>query len=1845
MKRVFLIMMLSATLFLGNEALYSQSTGFCWVDQTSSTGTAFANDIVEGDFNFFFVVGQFRGTVTFGENDPNETTLTSTGKADGFIAKYNNDGDLIWAIKAGEGLDDNSLNAGDYHFNDELVVVGQFTGSVTFGAGGPNQTILTSAGGQDIFIAKYDGDHNFIFAVRAGGPDGDRGLGVQVDFDGIVVTGLFRELAFFETRSSPAVGLESAGGSDIFLVKYDIDATEILWARAIGGAGDDRGEGLVEGDNALQYVAGEFAGEVDFGDTHLKSAGGGDMFVAKFDPFDGTFIWANRAGGSDQDRGSNLDVGPEVNSGEMVFVTGWFIGVADFGSQTLVAEGDGDSFIAAYDEDGNFQFARGAGGSSFDSGVAVAAEQVTDDNGPQFATAQVVGEFQGSITFAKGDPNETTLTSAGQKDVFIAKYNQLGQFLWAKRAGGPGNESVRGIFSKEFGFFSDEFGESVPLQNTFIAGSFENSVEFGTLPPTNVTSQNQTAVFVTRLSDFLRPINLGLEQIENTPYLLVTWDPPFNAISPIIKNPQIQNLNSNCTFDDGGTGTTFRIAVDYFDVNDGDVNNQTRVTVPSVFTQLGGQVELQSGTPSIGGNGFSGTVAFNVCIQFALEDTVDVSCAIRDAAGNVSNFLTLSVAKPVGNGNPGFRVRTHGATSYDLPDDDEAITLNCGASVRLQGYNVFRQKPSTNEDIFLSFVTAEQTIFVDEVTEPGTAYLYRVTAVYAEGESEHLGAFNQSDNPTADDLFDKVTNAEITHGGGFSLAGAWGDFNNDGLLDLFVPNFANRDNLLFQNNGGGSFTQILTGPVVTDGGNSYSASWGDYNNDGLLDLFVANAAGNGLGQKNFLYKNLGGSFEKVTAGAIANDVEESNSGVWGDYNNDGFLDLYVANSFQKRNSLYRNQGDGTFEKISTGALVTDLESSFSAMWWDYDDDKDLDLFVANNGKNSFYRNDGAPNFTFAKLTAAQVGVWLDDVAFSRGASSADYNNDGYLDLFIANSDAKSVLLKNDGPPNFSFTKVTQGAVVNNSGSSFGSGWGDFDNDGDVDLFVSNFDRDIFNTQANSNFLYFNDGAGNFTELDPPRGNLLFDIGASNGCSWADYDSDGFLDMFVSNGTLRAGENLLYKNNRQQGSNSNNRISVRCIGSRGPGSAFGTNKSAIGAKVRVKVNVGGNGVWQMQEISGQTGGGWGGQNSLNVEFGLGAATQIDSLVIEWPNSADHQILTNVTANQSLTVTEPQAINQPPSVLNDQVSSPEDAEIIISVLDNDDDPENQPLAITDVTPAEHGSVIITQNEQAVKYTPNENFNGSDSFNYTARDDQGLTASASVTVQVTPVNDAPQLSAIANQTLTAGETIAIEISASDPDDDETLQFTLTAGPAWVAINKKSNSSGGGNFINLVDNMHALPDDKQQASPLILNTDNFSGTANLALSESAEIVISPPISIQGDFSVSVAVKDLQTAADIDTFSIHVNPKSGENLTSVEHTAGGIKVTLQNNGLLQQFSFQGDNVSGIGGIIVATAPNRVAVNLEVGIQNFENVSGFSEIFSDAAFDEITECQYDEKGSILAGNPMGVRITQTSFARHNQDFLLLQLDISNPTAANISNVFVGQIADWDIGQRAANRGGYDSKRNLIYQFEQGGDTPNYCGLQVLEGPSVLKAAGARLANVVVASPDSLFAFISNFDGPGPLPITSSEDYRSFIGAGPLTLAPGESKLVGFAWLAGESLGELQGAADEAQEVWDDILVSVENSPIHKPPIQFTLEQNYPNPFNPETKIRYTIFEKNPVRLIIYNMLGQQVRTLVDEKQGPGFYEVIWDGKDEAGAVLTSGIYFCKLNSRHQNLTRKMVLLR
>ncbi len=510
-------------------------------------------------------------------------------------------------------------------------------------------------------------------------------------------------------------------------------------------------------------------------------------------------------------------------------------------------------------------------------------------------------------------------------------------------------------------------------------------------------------------------------------------------------------------------------------------------------------------------------------------------------------------------------------------------------------------------DVTANLVKLKFNMTLESNFEPGDFLSLQITGT--DVCNDPIDAVNLIYDPNA--IFEKPTGIGLDDATD-DWAMAWGDYNDDGFVDLFVSNYDDTQaNALYKNDGDGTFTKIITGEIVTDLATSIGATWGDYDNDGDLDLFVANH----IGYQNFLYRNNGDeTFTRVINDPIVNNTYYGMGAAWADYDNDGYLDLFLADYFSTRyNKLYYNNGDGTFTEDN--AAAPSLESGFSiaGVWGDYNNDGLQDLYVVNSSgsNNSLYKNLG--NRSFQKITTGSI---VTDGGTSTGASWGDYNNDGYLDLFVSNGGNQvNFLYQNNGDE--TFTKITSGDIVTDTGQSHGSAWADYDNDGDLDLYVSN-------DQGQNNFIYANNGDGTFTKVT----NVISqDGGKSFGAGWADIDNDGDLDLYVTN--RDDNENFIYTNTRGKCQ------SNLCIVLEGTNS----NRSGIGAKVHVKANIYGIDTWQMKEVSSQTGGGIGGQNEVKQIFGLGDATIVDSIKIEWP-SGIVQYLTNEPVGGCLDILETQ-----------------------------------------------------------------------------------------------------------------------------------------------------------------------------------------------------------------------------------------------------------------------------------------------------------------------------------------------------------------------------------------------------------------------------------------------------------------------------------------------------------------------------------------------------------------------------------------------------------------------------
>ena len=443
--------------------------------------------------------------------------------------------------------------------------------------------------------------------------------------------------------------------------------------------------------------------------------------------------------------------------------------------------------------------------------------------------------------------------------------------------------------------------------------------------------------------------------------------------------------------------------------------------------------------------------------------------------------------------------------------------------------------------------------------------------------------------------FVEVAAAAGVQGTGRSHGVAFGDYDGDGDLDMYVTSF-NATDILFRNNGTGTFSDATASAGLSGLQHGRTPIWGDYDNDGDLDLYVTREGG----LPADLWRNNSGTTFTNVATTVGVDMTGGMSAAWGDYDRDGFLDILVTR-WCGRPLLYRNNGDGTFTNRSTEAGLARSGCGVGAIFGDYDSDGDPDIYLTFLGvDNALYRNNGDGTFTDVTTYANVRGNGAGE-----GAALGDYDNDGDLDLYVVNdSGHPNILYRNNGDG--TFTDVTNQAGVGDMGTGRGVALGDYDNDGYLDITVLNWDGHI---------LYHNNSNGTFSDVTELSG--IIGSVSGNGVAFGDYDDDGDLDIYA---TSMGVSNFLYRNN----GNANHWLVVRTIGTV-------SNRTGIGARVKVTYDS----LSQVREVSG--GSGFHCQDSLPVEFGLGMHTQADTIEIRWP-SGIVQTLTNMPANQILTVVE-------------------------------------------------------------------------------------------------------------------------------------------------------------------------------------------------------------------------------------------------------------------------------------------------------------------------------------------------------------------------------------------------------------------------------------------------------------------------------------------------------------------------------------------------------------------------------------------------------------------------------
>jgi hypothetical protein len=483
------------------------------------------------------------------------------------------------------------------------------------------------------------------------------------------------------------------------------------------------------------------------------------------------------------------------------------------------------------------------------------------------------------------------------------------------------------------------------------------------------------------------------------------------------------------------------------------------------------------------------------------------------------------------------------------------------------------------------------------------------------------------------------------------------DFDGDGWQDIYFVN--GRDlygrgisvtNALYRNNRDGTFTDITEKAGVPGTGYGLGCVWGDFDNDGFPDLFVTQFG------KNVLYHNNGnGTFTDVTEKAGVSGLESGlfhSGATFFDYDRDGWLDLYVGsyvNLGDKRycklgdvlsscapseykgssDALYHNNHDGTFTNVAQRAGIYQPQGkNLSVQAADYDNDGWPDLFVANDGLNAYlYHNERNGTFKEIGLSAGMAVTSRGTVMAAMCISLADYDNDGQLDLYISDFQRSSDHIWHNDGKGF-FDEVSDEAGITRPTRdvlSFGGGFFDYDNDGWLDIFIANGHVYPEVEQATPgthyrqiNSLFHNEGNGKFVEVSKSSGTGFETPYVGRGVAFADLDNDGFVDVVIANN----GDLPVVLHN--SGGNGNHFLNFKLSGKK-------SNRDAMGARVRVVTGT----TSQIREIAG--GGSYLSQSDLRANFGIAKAKRAEIVEITWP-SGQRQTFRDVEADKFYLVEE-------------------------------------------------------------------------------------------------------------------------------------------------------------------------------------------------------------------------------------------------------------------------------------------------------------------------------------------------------------------------------------------------------------------------------------------------------------------------------------------------------------------------------------------------------------------------------------------------------------------------------
>jgi enediyne biosynthesis protein E4 len=1094
---------------------------------------------------------------------------------------------------------------------------------------------------------------------------------------------------------------------------------------------------------------------------------------------------------------------------------------------------------------------------------------------------------------------------------------------------------------------------------------------------------------------------------------------------------------------------------------------------------------------------------------------------------------------------------------------------------------------------------------------------------------------------------------------------AWIDADGDDDLDLSLVNGGSSGaevNRFYWNLGNGDFIEAPPEDGLNDANDGFGQAWADYDDDGDLDLYVTNR--NPVADA--LYQNNSGTFTDVALDVGLGDPGVGTGPVWFDYDGDGDLDLFLPKheppNPNKENRLYRNDGDH-FTDVAPGLGINDSGHCTGAAVGRIFGDDILYMMVSrvtSYAPNRLYRIDQG---LFTDVTSQVIPVI--DSANDNVSEWADYDNDGLLDIYVGNNSGLSLLWHNENGQ-----LINRAApLIDMAGVAGAATWGDFDLDADLDLYV---------TRGTDGKLFRNDG-GSFTDVTDLVG---VTGGSSRAAAWADYDRDGDLDLYFN---TPSGPSKLFKNNLNNG---NSWLVVEPLAANG-----------LSPSVLARVTATAGGVTQVREIV--AGGGGSSPPVMEAHFGLGAANVIDNLTIEWP-SGNERTWTNITASQKIAVAESIVVAIPDTV----VTYGEVLEIPVRIGGT----VGHNIVSAEIFVSYNGDLLAawSTSETPVSATPMtaawtietniiEGVGTSiDTIKIAMADEVALSGSGDLILVGFDVADLrhPAFSDLKLEHVllndgtpgnipidgrvtlvgTDGTIVAapdviiprwpITVTVTDADEDRTgapdgFDVAVVNGAQTEVLAVFETGATSGVFTGTINTVFSLAFssnngvvqakagdqivfsyadslDGSGATASRLDTTDVIGGANgsvrsTVVSQPGDTVRVRVTDADLSGSVQVTVENGRTAEVESVLLSAFSPGSsiffGSLSVDREASAGGIGDgalnALKGDSLLVTYA---DTLTAQGGTADSLAHNYV-------VDPFGDAHPNGQV---QAFDAAKVLQH--RLSTYAGGA-GTLMGMDSLSA-NVDLQAPYSIIDGYDASWILRKVVSRISRFPVQtDSSANHPQPETDQSApklvpderLFALQEG---DGYVSVWVddrtgiLSGELAIEGLSGRLemapelgdflsvARSTEAGLHAIFAGAGTVSGPGEL-------LRVYSGAG-----PEEARLIRASFNGGR------------------IIVRPENVERVAVPRAMALHPNVPNPFNPETSIRFDLPAAAAVRLELFDVLGQRVRRLVSEGMPAGSHRVQWDGRDDAGIAVGSGVYFYRLRAGENfQQMRRMLLLK